>query len=361
MKAQEALDKTKVHLMMRQGAIFLSSVSMQLKHELSNELDTAGTNGKYIKYNPEFFLNLSKEQRLGLMAHELGHVIFMHMARKGDRKPDVWNVAGDYVINNYLLKNNFVLPEDALVEPKYDNWSTEQVYEYLIANPEEVPKDSPKDIEYDNLSEDQKEQLTNAVMKAVQAAQLSGDAGSIPAEVARKIEDLINPKLSWKDLLYRFVDSKTKQDYTWSKPNKRYLPDWYLPSLYSDQIDNITVAIDTSGSVSDEMLQEILSEIEYINQTIKPNSMTIMDCDSKIHNIHKVTEFESVLDLEFTGSGGTSFREVFKYCNDNPTNLLIYFTDLYANQITEEPGYPVLWICYSNHEPAPIGETIYVS
>jgi predicted metal-dependent peptidase len=360
-KAQEALDKTKVHLMMKQGAIFLSSVSMQLKHEISTEVDTAATNGKYVKYNPEFFINLSKEQRLGLMAHELGHVIFMHMARRGDRKPDVWNVAGDYVINNYLISNNFVLPENGLVDPKFNGWSTEQVYEHLLANPKDMPENMPNDIEYGELSEEEKEQLTNTVMKAVQAAQLADDAGSIPSEIARKIQDLINPKLSWKDLLYRFVDSKTKQDYTWTKPNRRYLPDWYLPSLYSDQIENITVAIDTSGSVSDEMLQEILSEIEYINQTVKPNSMTIMDCDSKIHNIHKVTEYDSVLDLTFTGSGGTSFHPIFKYCKDNPTNLLIYFTDLHATQITEEPDYPVLWICYSNHEPAPIGETIYVN
>lgn len=360
-KAQEALDKTKVHLMMKQGAIFLSSVSMQLKHEISNDVGTAATNGKYIKYNPKFFLDLSKEQRLGLMAHEIGHVIFMHMSRRGDRKPDVWNVAGDYVINNYLIANKFVLPEDGCVDPMFDGWSTDQVYDHLLANPKKMPEDTPSDIEYSDLTEEEKEQLTNTVMKAVQAAQLNDCETSIPSEIARSIQDLINPKLNWTELLYRFVDSKTKENYSWSKPNRRYLPTWYLPSMYSDKIENITVAIDTSGSVTDVLMKEMLSEIEYINQTLKPNTMTIMDCDSKIHNIHKITEYDSVLDFKFNGGGNTSFKPVFKYCKDNPTNLLIYFTDLYANQITEEPGYPVLWICYSTHEASPIGETIYVN
>jgi predicted metal-dependent peptidase len=138
------------------------------------------------------------------------------------------------------------------------------------------------------------------------------------------------------------------------------MPSFYLPSRYSDTLNNLTIAIDTSGSMTDEFLVEILTEIQYINETLKPQNLTVLDCDSRIHNIHHVTDSSSILEYEFTGGGGTSFKPVIKYCNENDTNLLVYFTDLEAQQITDEQPFPIIWVCSTDHAPAPIGETIYV-
>jgi predicted metal-dependent peptidase len=282
------------------------------------------------------------------------------MVRRGTKEPKVWNQAADHVVNLLLVKNNFKLPKDGLYDHKFTGMSTEQVYDYLIKNPEQQPNNFSEDIE-ESLSEEQIEKVTNTVVKAIQRAQLSGDTSNIPEEILRVVKDLINPKLSWVDVLHRYLDANTRQEESWSKPNKRYAPQWYLPSVESKRISSLTVAIDTSGSINDELLKSFLSEIEYINQTIRPDNLTILDCDYRIHNIHEIDSNDSILDLKFSGGGNTSLKPPIEYCKTHGTNLLVYFTDLYANPITEDPGFPILWICYSNHEPSLVGETVYVS
>lgn len=359
MTPQEALNKTKVHLLMHKGTLFISNVFMMLKHEISDEFPTAATDGTYVKYNPEFFINLTKEERLGLLLHEVWHVGYMHMLRKVNHDPIVWNMAADYVINLMLVSNGFSLPKEALLDTKYLGMSTEQVYEFLIQNAKEQPQNFNPDIQSSQLSEQESQKLTNIIVKAAQIAALSQEAGSIPQEILRAIEELLNPKLTWTDVLYRYFDSTVKQNNSWIKPNKRYLPDWYLPSIYSKSIGHLTIAIDTSGSITDGMLRAILSEIDYINQTFRPDNLIVLGCDCKIHNIYHVDPYDSILDYKFTGGGDTSFYPTINYCKENNTNLLVYFTDLDARQITEDLDFPILWVCYSDHAPAIVGETVY--
>ena len=154
--------------------------------------------------------------------------------------------------------------------------------------------------------------------------------------------------------------SKTKEDYSWSRPNRRYFPEYYLPSQYSENLDNITIAIDTSGSITEEDLNKIISEISYIQDVLQPNSMTIFDCDVKIHNIHNVKQGDIISDLTFNGGGGSNTNPVFEYLKDKPTTVLIYLTDLYVILPEEFPTFPVLWIVYDNPEATvPFGDIIH--
>jgi len=185
-------------------------------------------------------------------------------------------------------------------------------------------------------------------------------AGTIPSEVERMIDKLINPRLPWETILSRFLTDNVKDDYTWARPNKRFLPDFYLPTQYSEALAKITIAIDTSGSVSKEMLTKMLTEIQYIRETLKPKALTIIDCDSQIHNVWEVTDDMNILDLKFTGGGGTSCVPVMDYCKKNPTTALVYFTDLYMTPWTQQTDYPLLWIVYNNpRAKAPVGEITY--
>ena len=88
--------------------------------------------------------------------------------------------------------------------------------------------------------------------------------------------------------------------------------------------------------------------------------MTIIDCDAVIHTIHEVNQNTEIMDLKFSGGGGTAFQPVLDYVEQNPTQALVYFTDLYGEEELEPVNYPILWICNSDHEPATIGETVYV-
>jgi predicted metal-dependent peptidase len=333
---------------------------MLLKHEISEDFPTAATDGITIKYNPNFLLSITPEERLGLLAHEVYHVAFLHMTRIGKYDPKLWNIAGDYVINILLKDNGFTLPQTDCIDPYFRGWTTEQVYEYLLENQIELPE-IPFDLIPREATPEESDLVEDIVLKATQRTKLTESAGSIPNEVLRNIEDLINPKLNWTEVLYRYLDSTIKEHYSWKKPNKRYMPDWYLPSVYSESISNLTIAIDTSGSISDELLKSILTEIDFINTKIKPDRLTIIDCDNRIHNIYEIDSYQDILELKFSGCGGTNFNPVIKYCNDNNTNLLLYFTDLYGKPLYYEPDYPIIWVCYSTHEPASIGETVYAS
>lgn len=362
--------------LIRKGSIFLSTITFSVKHLFTDEIPTAGTDGLTIAYNPQWFESLDNEERVGVLAHETWHIALSHIVRLGSRDPEIWNYAGDFVINSLLMESGFKLPKGACYDKVYKDWSTVKVYEDLLLNQKQPPPDFKMDIlAPGSITKDPDpnnkgvipeaaaiNKVKGILVKAVTASQLANDKpGNIPGEVSRMVNELINPKLDYDELLHRYMNAHVKDDYSWSKPNKRFLPDFYLPSQHSEALKNITFAVDTSGSISKSDIRKIASEMQYIVDTYKPQKFTALDCDRVIHNIHEITEtdFVDITTLKFSGGGGTSFTPVIEYCKKHETNLLIYFTDLHANQITEDPGFPIIWLCYSKHKPAPIGETVY--
>ena len=360
--------KAKIELMSRSP--FISTIALSLHHIITDKCVTADVCGTTIRYNPAFLEKQSVIQFAGLMAHECWHVAFQHIARRGNKDPMVWNAAADYVINFMLTKSGFEIPKGGLLDNKYDEeWSTEAVYEELIKDKPDFTKimldlseddGDGADSQNNKLSIDS--EITSIIIRARTQAMASGRniKGEIPNEILRTIDELLNPKLPWQVILHKFLDQRVKEDYSWARRNRRYSNDTYLPSLHSYGLGNLTFAIDTSGSVGDIQLQEMLSEIKGIQQTFHPESMTIIDCDAQIHRVHEVTQGMDILDLNFHGGGGTSFLPVLDYVTTHPTQALIYFTDLYGEEEMDSVEYPVLWICNSEHPPATIGETVYV-
>jgi len=361
---EDYLRHAKIELMTK--SVFLSTICLSLKHSFSDALPTAGTDGMSIIYNPEFFKDLTAPERAGLLAHEVWHVAFNHFARVNGRDKRTWNLAGDYVINYMLIEAGYSLPKGGLYDKRFKDMSTEEVYDIIKTEDEddqgrgdflEDLLDAP-----DGTKEaDVFDRVTDIIIQAqIQSKAAGKEHGEIPGEISRAIDELINPKLPWNQLLTRFLTNMIKDDYTWTRPNRRFFPQHYLPSQHSPTIGDIVVAIDTSGSVTDEDLLEMLSEIQDIRDIYKPESLKIIDCDWEIHNVFAVDKHDNILDLKFTGGGGTSFDPVIKYCDAHQPQLLIYFTDLYAEELNEETSYPIMWICNSEHEPAPYGETIYI-
>ncbi len=356
---ESKLLRAKIELMSK--SVFISTISLNVKHLVSDLIPTAATNGLKIWYNPKFIEKMSVQQLAGLMAHECWHIGFQHQSRMGSRDKHVWNIAGDIVINNMLLDNGYSIPPTECKGQEYKDMSTEQVYDALMKEAKDnIPNLSMPDLDAPEGAEKEQElKVRDIIVKAhTQSKVANKSKGEIPEEIARHIEELLNPTLPWQDLLYRFINETVKDKYTWNRKNRRF--ETYLPSMYSKGLSHLTFAIDTSGSVSDNELQELLTEIDGIKQTFNPAKMTIIDCDCKINNIYECNENTNIKDLEFTGGGGTSFIPVLDYVKDNPTQALIYFTDLWAEKIVEEQGYPIMWICNSNHSPMPIGETIYL-
>ena len=359
--------KAKIELMTRSA--FISTIALSMQHIITDATKTADVNGAIIRYNPEFLKGQTIAQFAGLTAHECWHVAYQHLARRGSRDPIIWNCAGDYIINSMLTKAGFEIPTGGLLDKKYnpdDDWSTDTVYDDLM--------EEHKDFDTETLKLDLREgeggsmegpaldsKVTNIIVRARTQSQMSGKAaGEIPDEIERLINELLNPKLPWPVILHKFLDQRVREAYSWARKNRRYPSDTYLPSLHSYGLGHLTFAIDTSGSIEDEKLQEMLSEIKGIQEVFNPEHMTVIDCDSEIHQVHDIDQTTDILSLNFHGGGGTRFQPVLDYVAEHPTQALIYFTDLYGESDLDPVEYPILWICNSDHEPAPIGETVYV-
>lgn len=357
------LQKAKIHIMT--SSVFLSSIALGVSHIISDEVDTAATNGLRIWYNPKFILNLSVPELAGLVAHECWHIAFQHAQRKEGKNHKVYNMAADHVINLMLLRDGYMLPEGGLADSKFCGKSTGEVYNVLIQDWKDEPDQQPPMMDLDApespAPDDKKHQdaVRDIIIRANTQSKMAGkQVGEVPGEISRKIEELVNLKMPWQGLLQRFLTSSNHIGRNYKRKNPRYKV--FIPQRKGKGLGHLTFAIDTSGSVSNEELTELLSELKGIKDTFNPKIMTILDCDRVIHNVHTVEQSDDILDLKFTGGGGTSFQPVMEYVKEHPTEALVYFTDLYGSLNLDPPDIPVLWICNSTHDPAPFGETIYI-
>ena len=362
-EAKRELDKAKIALITRKDSAFITSILFSLKFEWTSNIPTACTDGLCLKVNPTFFLSLSKEARKSLLAHEAWHVALDHMSRLGIREPVRFNKAGDYVINQILKDANFEIPDTWLLDSKYKENSTEEIYNSLPEESEENKQNYDNDVDYSDTSEETKSKITNTIIKAHTQAKLANETDEIPSEIKRLIDHLVNPVLPWTTILQNYINSFINEEYSWKKPNKRFFPEYHLPSLYSKGMNKITFAIDTSGSVKDSEFTAFLSEMTFIREKLKPKETVILDFDSKVQHEYILTLDTPLDDITFTGYGGTNLIPLFDHIKrSGDTELLIVFSDLYCRSIIEKPDYDVIWVIV-NHPKAKInfGKAIHLS
>ena len=292
----EEYTKSRSQLVLRNP--FFGTLALRLKPISDDSVPTACTNGQFIAFNPKWFLKLREEERVGLIAHEVMHVALMHMLRREERDAVKWNVAGDYVINNALLKSKFILPPTELIDPKYDNMSTEEIYALL---PEDIKDGTgPGDIllldgddpggcgaviDHPSVSDGSASGKFEAEIEIAvqQAAEAAKAMGKLPGHLQTLIEKALAPKVDWKMVLARFLRTNNKSDFTWIKPNRRFISrGLYLPSLHTPALEEIAVAVDTSGSVSEAELEQFTGEITSILHDTNPELIHFLQCDTKV-------------------------------------------------------------------------------
>jgi len=185
------------------------------------------------------------------------------------------------------------------------------------------------------------------------------DNTPLPGALERIVEEMLEPVLDWRELLRRFVDTTAKNDYSWFPPNRRHIHNGLiLPSLRSQELKNVTMAMDTSGSITDEDLKAFEAEVRAIIQDYRANTKVIY-CDAKVQSVE---EFDADMPVELhpAGGGGTDFRPPFEHieeAGEYPV-CMIYQTDGWCDSFPEEPPYPVLWVLTRRNENfiPPFGE-----
>lgn len=381
-QAEKLLSKAKVNLLLRPQTAFISSVACQMEYEFSDKTNIAETNGKIIRINPEGFCDLTKEEQVFVLAHETLHTAFSHMTRLGNNDPELFNVACDYVINDILAEQLFTLVNGALHDRRFKGMSVEQVYAILKEEQDEednTKDDNPNnnsnnnstnysgmsnDIDYAN-PKDIKEIESNILDKVIQgnqAAEAKGEGNTIPHSLKRMLDDFNKPLVRWQTILKRFMQDIDKNDYSWSKPNKRTAHlGIYLPRMKSDNsLSKVTFAIDTSGSISQKQFNQFVSEIYNIFKSLKPKRIDLMQFDHSLKYHQEITSLQELKKVPFKGHGGTMPEVAINAFANTDSKALIVITDGEFSTHLPNPKRPVIWIVFNNeYFKAPYGKTVH--
>jgi len=365
MTAKDKIMKARINLILTQP--FFGSLIMKLNIIEDSSCPTAWTDGKSMGYNPKWIDSLTLDETTGVTAHEVLHCVYDHIGRRNGRNARQWNKACDYQINLVLLSIRdkdghkvFRLPEGGLVDDQYADLSSDVIHTMLPKEEDEGGKDGKEGDDPGNSgevrdSEDSTATADDWKTATQQAANTAKNQGNFSGELEKLVHELLNPKVDWKQLLRRFVEQSAKSDYSWTAPNRRYVAHGiYLPSLKSDMLD-LVIGIDISTSVTQEELNQFLTEIKVIGREFKAN-ITAMSCNTSVQSVETFNEYDE-LDVKIERGGGTRFSPVFEKVAELglTPKCLVYLTDLECSDFGDTPDYPVLWIStgskYANKVP----------
>lgn len=203
---------------------------------------------------------------------------------------------------------------------------------------------------------------SKAEWKAAVAQALQVARGNLPADLERQVKEILETHVPWYILLRDFVERSARNDYSWSKPNPRYFSTGIiLPSLISEEIPEIAIAIDTSCSISQEQLSEFAAEASAVLGDYE-TTIRIIYCDAKIQGEEVFTRADLPMKFNPKGGGGTKFAPVFEHITEKgyTPSCLIYFTDLAGSFPEQEPEYPTMWLVPKEkyEKDAPFGTTV---
>lgn len=332
------------------------------------DVPIAATDGFSIFYNPEFLIQLMRAGddliAQGLLVHETLHPGLGHFWRKGSRDHARWNCAGDFVINLIVMDLGLKFPAGGLLDEQYRGMSEEEVYNRLppdfaarvpvaLLDLRDPAPGQPGHGTGIGGGADPASLWRDRVTAAAQAAKVRG---RLPAGLERMIDRLLAPTKDWRAVLAEFVIPHPA-DYDWRRPERRFLDlDLYLPSLAGEQVDDLVIAIDTSGSVGQAEMRRMISELRAILCAYERARVTVMACDADVHEVYELDE-TSRIPGAYSGGGGTSTVPVFDKIRELGLTpyAVVYLTDGYAEYPERPPEYPVLWVLTPNHQRPPWG------
>jgi predicted metal-dependent peptidase len=341
---------------------FIGSIALNLPFKFDDNIPTAATNGKNIKYNPRFVESLTDEELKFLVAHECFHPMLEHNFRRGGRSPRRWNQAGDYVINQLLTDDSIgKMPKDGLLNPhlhKAGNGTTDGIYNLL---PEDDEGGDPMDDceDGDGSPAEKEQQAAEWKVKVAQAAQAAKMMGKMSAGLERLVAEVLQPKVDWRDVWYRFFQRCKDDTRSYARPNRRFLAQgMYLPSASGETLGEVLFAIDCSGSINQQTIDQFAAEIPITKDDFNPMAIHLVYFDSEVSHYERFGRDDD-LHVEPHGGGGTDFAPVFEFIKERQIEpiAIVFLTDLCCNSFGEQPDCPVLWVS-TDEGTAPFGEVV---
>lgn len=362
MDAQLKISRGKTRLLLQQPFWGTLAMTTEFIEDNGPSNPTMCTNGRWIKWSRAFVDKYSEEEILGVIVHELMHKVLKHMLRRGTRNPVKWNVACDYVINQTILQEGFKLPPDGLIDKQYLNMMAEKAYDMLPDQPEQPVWG----LVVDDMSDDDKAEMDREIdQQIIGAANAAKSVGKLPAFVKGIIADMDEAQIDYREKMRRFFAGDQPDDWTFRKPERKayHRLGIIAPSVDHKGAGHWVVGVDTSGSVSDRELEHFLAEVNAISTEVRPLSITIIYCSTRINHIDTFDQGDEVTQFKYEDRGGTAVRPVFKYVEDNdlPCDQMVYLTDLEIFDWPDRCDWPLLWVSSgAAGQKAPIGETVRI-
>lgn len=364
----------------QKGAVaFFAAMIVRLSPVINYNVPTIGTDGKVLAINPDFILSLTSDEGYGVFAHEVYHCVLEHPWRGIGRNENKWQIATDLSINPLLVASGFSLPFGALL-PEHGKYkhlksglSAEQYYDLLKEEdqPDPPPMGGGSDpgncggvLPPSGGEAEHNEQIAQTKVAAIQAATAAKAIGNLPAGLQRLIEEISQPKADWRQVLWEFVSKRVKTDYSYRRPNRRWLSQGtILPSLDGEELGDIVVAIDCSGSIGQRELDAFASELQAIAELFKCR-MVILYHDVAVHRIQIWEPSDGELKLKPAGGGGTSHIPVLNEASKVvDAEVCICFTDMMTEFPRKGPPMPVLWAAYGgyHYSKPPFGTVVEIT
>jgi hypothetical protein len=400
MTEERKLQRVTITLIRNPKFALLSGLLMVGKTYIADNVPTAKTNGRDEMYGRAFVKSLDEKELAFVRLHEVGHKMYRHLTtwrklHKENHK--LANMACDYVINIMLrdldpIEEHIAMPRYkdgpmkgkimGLVDERFRGMNSKQVFDILKEegegeggderNPDEEGFDEHGWDEAEELSEDEAKELEREIDQAIRQGiindrKLNGDgAGGL----ARDLGEMLKPQVNWREVLAEFVRSVCagKDNSSWRRPNRRFIgSDVYLPTMISEKVGRILIAVDTSGSVGGPELNAFLTEVSSICDSVNPEVIDLIYWDSQVaaHETYTGTDSSNLIQsTRPKGGGGTSPSCITKYMGKHriEPECAVVLTDGYVG--SDWGGAwpcPVLWcIVGGNQVVSPIGKTVHV-
>ena len=367
-KLKIRLAKAKTSLILEHP--FIGTVALNMPFVLSREIPTASTNGKRVRFNPDFCNELTDEELKFLVAHECLHPMLEHNYRRQERQHRRWNKAADYVINKLLVDDNIgKMPPKGLLSDdihKAGNGTSDGIYNILEDDEggggggyggDGDPLDNCEDAE--GSQAEQAQEQAEWKVKVAQAAQAAKMMGKLSAGMERLVDEVLRPKVDWRDVMQRFLVKCKDDTRSWARPNRRFIAQgMYLPSTSGEVMGEVLFGVDCSGSITQDIINQFGAEIRTVKEDMFPTRIHVVYFDSEVSH-YESYGVDDELDIKPHGGGGTAFSPVFEYIEEHGIEpiAIVFLTDLCCDDFGNEPNCPVLWVS-TDEGTAPFGEVV---
>ena len=363
---------------------FFGSLALRMPLTESEKVKTLASDGELIRYNPQWVKDNTADQIKAAMSHVVMACALKHHVRRGERQYGRWQEASRLVTLPYLRDSGLTDAVGGL------DMSAEDAYETIPESDDEQPdpQDQPGggdgqgqgqgsgqpppgdsdgqgqgkgdpdpngqgEVQDAPAEADVTEQEQEWDEAMHQAAAVAKAQGKLPGSLQQFIDGAHGGLVDWREILRRFMTDAAANDYTWTRPNRRFIDDGlYLPALHSEAMPPIVFAIDTSASLDNLALSDIWGEIRSAVEEVQPENVTVIQCDTRVTSIEQYDPHDLPDAIEAKGRGGTSFLPVFEAMKELPDPAcLIYMTDLYCWETIPEQSYPLMWAVVDGPPP----------